>query len=65
MLSPSLLYCSPITDTTTNTNRCVVFMEPGRQRHSSLEDLVMSSSSLQDFYPNVPKAVAFQQLRKF
>lgn len=45
--------------------RCVVFMEPGRQRHASLEDLVMSSSSLVDFYPGVPKATAFQQLRKF
>jgi hypothetical protein len=40
-------------------------MEPGRQRHASLEDLVMSSSSLVDFYPGVPKATAFQQLRKF
>ena len=45
--------------------RCVVFLEPERQRHSSLQDLVMSSGSLVEFYPGVPKAEAFQQLARF
>ena len=45
--------------------RCVVFMEPGRSRHASLEDLVMSSTSLLEFYPGVPKAQALVQMRKY
>ena len=44
---------------------CVVFMEPGRSRHASLEDLVLSSSSLVEFYPGVPKAQALAQLQKY
>jgi hypothetical protein len=44
---------------------CVVFMEPGRSRHASLEDLVMSSTSLLEFYPGVPKAQALVQMRKY
>lgn len=42
--------------------RCVVFMEPGRQRHESLQHLVMHSSSLLQFYPNIEKKKAFQEL---
>jgi hypothetical protein len=45
--------------------RCVVFMEPGRSRHNSLKDLVMSSASLLEFYPGVPKAQALAQLKRF
>jgi len=45
--------------------RLVVFMEPGRLRHASLEDLVASSMSLTHFYPGVPKAKAFEQLAKY
>lgn len=45
--------------------RVVVFMEPGRQRHSSMEELVMSSLSLTQFYPGVPKVKAFEQLAKY
>ncbi|KAM3575264.1 hypothetical protein VYU27_002850 [Nannochloropsis oceanica] len=44
---------------------CVVFMEPGRSRHASLEDLVMSSTSLLEFYPGVPKAQALVQMQKY
>jgi hypothetical protein len=45
--------------------RCVVFMEPGRSRHASLEDLIMSSASLLEFYPGVPKAQALTQMRRY
>lgn len=45
--------------------RCVVFMEPGRSRHNSLRDLVLSSASLLEFYPGVPKAQALAQLKRF
>ena len=45
--------------------RFVVFMEPGRLRHPSLEDLVMSSMSLTHFYPGVQKTKAFEQLAKY
>jgi len=45
--------------------RCVVFMEPGRSRHNSLRDLVMSSASLLEVYPGVPKAQALEQLKRF
>lgn len=45
--------------------RCVVFMEPRRSRHNSVRDLVMSSASLLEFYPGVPKALALEQLRRF
>jgi hypothetical protein len=44
---------------------CVVFMEPGRSRHACLEDLVLCSTSLLEFYPGIPKVEALQQLRKY
>ena len=44
---------------------CVVFMEPGRSRHACLEDLVLCSTTLLEFYPGIPKVEALQQLRKY